>query len=343
MAKTRERDALYEIAGRFVDAALRRDDSLFTPGTPVWSLETLQDLHDKFIGRPDESSDRFEVKLRRQLADAPPRTLQLMGEVLYVHLLLPIAFKGETKRRLLETVLGWSPQPVRIPAELAAALDQGLVRVGTAYNSYRPFQLHFLIELALAWKKLPEAQREQALADPWLFKEIAWRVPFQKAQGQREGLLHLVFPDVFEDIVLRKAKEQITHRFTHLVSEPTEDVDRALAQIRRKLAETLGPDFSFYDQEIAPKWQIESDKWGEFIGWARRFHELGDFDEQERTYKLEVAAALREVREALERTSRETLESKLLAALGQEAEEMRREDWDSLRAQVRQVAAEKKG
>lgn len=49
------------------------------------------------------------------------------------------------------------------------------------------------------------------------------------------------------------------------------------------------------------------------------------------------------VREALERTSRETLESKLLAALGQEAEEMRREDWDSLRARVRQVAAEKKG
>jgi hypothetical protein len=41
MVRTRERDELYRIAERFVDAALRRDDSLFTPGTPIWSLEIL--------------------------------------------------------------------------------------------------------------------------------------------------------------------------------------------------------------------------------------------------------------------------------------------------------------
>lgn len=301
MVRTRERDELYQIAERFVDAALRRDDSLFTPGTPIWSLETLQDLHDKFVGRPDESSDSFETKLRRQLHDAPPRTLQLMGEVLYVHFLLPIDYKGETKRRIIETVLGWSPQPVHIPADLAAPLDRGLVRVGTGYGTYRPFQLHFLIEFALAWKKLSAAERERALADPWVFKEIVWRVPIRAAQSQREGLLHLVFPDVFENIVSQKAKEKIAHRFAHLAGEPTDDVDRQIDQIRRKLSTSHGSTFSFYDKEIAPQWQVESDKWGEFIGWARRFYELEDFDEQERDYKLEIAAALREVRETLGR------------------------------------------
>lgn len=48
------------------------------------------------------------------------------------------------------------------------------------------------------------------------------------------------------------------------------------------------------------------------------------------------------IREAQERKTRETLESKLLAALSDEPEEMSREDWDRLRARVRQVAAEKK-
>ena len=48
------------------------------------------------------------------------------------------------------------------------------------------------------------------------------------------------------------------------------------------------------------------------------------------------------LREAQERKTRETLESKLLAALSDEPEEMSREDWDRLRARVRQVAAEKK-
>lgn len=48
------------------------------------------------------------------------------------------------------------------------------------------------------------------------------------------------------------------------------------------------------------------------------------------------------IREAQERKTRETLEAKLLAAFADEPEEMSREDWDRLRARVRQVAAEKK-
>lgn len=299
MVRTRERDEIYRVAERFVDAALRRDDSLFTPGAPVWSLETLQDLYDKFIGRPDESSDSFEAKLRRQLSDAPPRTLQLMGEMLYVHLLLPIDFRGETKRRLIETVLGWSPTPVRIPADLAAVLDRGIARVGTAYNTYRPFQLHFLIDFTLAWKKLPAEERARNLSDPWRFKEMVWQVPLQKAQSQREGLVHLVFPDAFENIVSRKAKEQIAHRFAALMREPTEDVDRQLAQIRRMLSDSHGPAFSFYDKEIAPQWQVDSDLWGQFIHWARRFYELESFDADERDYKIEIARNLQVARDAL--------------------------------------------
>lgn len=55
MVRTREREDLYRIAVKFVDVALRRDDSLFTPSVPVWSAEVLEDLYQKFVGRPDES------------------------------------------------------------------------------------------------------------------------------------------------------------------------------------------------------------------------------------------------------------------------------------------------
>jgi 5-methylcytosine-specific restriction protein B len=219
MVRTRERDELYRIAGMFVDRALRRDDSLFTLSVPVWSLETLKDLHQRFVGRPDTSDDSFENKLRRQLADAPPRTLQLMGEVIYYHLLVPIGIRGDTKRRLINTVLGWSPEPVAIPADLSAALDLGIARVGTAYNTARPFLLRFLIEFAIAWKELPATTREEALRDPWRFKEIVWQIPIEKAQGQRDGMLHLVFPDVFEDTVSRRVKERMAQRYAHLVTE----------------------------------------------------------------------------------------------------------------------------
>jgi len=277
MAKTRDREEQYRMAKRFVESALRQDDSLFTPGIPVWSLENLEDLSRRFLENPDESADTFENKLRRQLQGAPSRTVQLMGEVLYVHLLLPVPadFKGDTKRRIIRTILDWSTDRLAMPADLAQAFDQGLVRVGTAYNTYRPHQLHFLITLARTWKSLSSEEREKALGDPWHFKSFVWSVPLQKAQSQREAVLHLVFPEVFENIVSQNAKEQIARSFAALVLEPVEDVDRQLAQIRRNLANKHGPEFSFYDEEIAPLWQMpDSGKWTQLIRWAKRFYEL---------------------------------------------------------------------
>jgi antitoxin ParD1/3/4 len=45
--------------------------------------------------------------------------------------------------------------------------------------------------------------------------------------------------------------------------------------------------------------------------------------------------------EALERKGQEELEAKLLAALDEEPVEMGKEDWEQLRAQVRQAASER--
>jgi 5-methylcytosine-specific restriction enzyme B len=43
----------YTAAQRFVDAALRADDSLFTPGTPIWSIANIDDLYRRFNQQPD--------------------------------------------------------------------------------------------------------------------------------------------------------------------------------------------------------------------------------------------------------------------------------------------------
>jgi hypothetical protein len=299
MPRTRERETLYSVAQQFVDAALRRDDSLLSPGVPVWSLANLEDLHRRFVEQLDTSADSFENKLRRQLAGAPPHTVQLAAELLYVHLMLPIGIKGETKRQLLQRVLDWSSSPVEIPSTLGRALDQGLVRVGAAYNTGRPFQLHFLISFALAWKQSTAEEREACLADPWRFRDFVWRLPLEKAQPQREALLHLVFPDVFENIVSQNAKKQIASRFPGLLTEPTDNVDRQLVQIRRRLSDEHGSAFSFYDRDIAELWQADSTRWGQLIRWVKRFYEREEFNAEERDYKLIIAGKLERAREAL--------------------------------------------
>src|SRR4051812_8660468 len=111
-------DTVYDAAQTFVDAALRRDDSLFSPGTAVWALDTLNDLHERFIRHPDESARPFEVKFKEQPTLASADTIQLAAELLFVHLLATRMMHGETKRSVVEHVLSWSPRPVSIPEVL---------------------------------------------------------------------------------------------------------------------------------------------------------------------------------------------------------------------------------
>jgi hypothetical protein len=49
-----EIEPVYQAAEAFREAALRTDGSLFTPDRPIWSLPVLDDLHAKFVGRPEE-------------------------------------------------------------------------------------------------------------------------------------------------------------------------------------------------------------------------------------------------------------------------------------------------
>ena len=143
-------DAIYAAAQKFIDAALRQDDSLFDPGRPIWTLANLEDLHAHVIGNPDTSARPFVVKFKDQLHDAAADTIQLAAEVLFVHLLTPIGMRGEAKRALIQEVLSWSQRPVEIPQDLAAVLNTGFASVGTAFMTRRPEQLQFLIEMGMA-------------------------------------------------------------------------------------------------------------------------------------------------------------------------------------------------
>ena len=102
-------EKVYAAAEKWVERALRADDSLFTPGMAIWSSRWLGELHERFLNHPDESSDSFLEKLQQQLADSPPEVYQLMGEVLYLYFLIVTTKNSANEQRVIDTVLGWSP------------------------------------------------------------------------------------------------------------------------------------------------------------------------------------------------------------------------------------------
>ena len=114
----------YQVAAMWVDKALRKDDSLFTPGGAVWTQARLAELRTKFMDRPDEGSRCFEEKLRDQLSGSPPEVYQLMAEALYIHTLILTPFESNWKR--LQEVLSWSPDPPSISNDLWNLLSTGV-------------------------------------------------------------------------------------------------------------------------------------------------------------------------------------------------------------------------
>ena len=255
----------YQAAELFKANALLGDDSLFTPGTPIWTPELLGELRTRFLDRPDTGERYFIDKLEQQLAGSPPEVYQLMGEVLYVHYLI-LDVTIETKRRNIEgNVLKWSPEPVTIPQKLDAGLQSRFVNLGNATRQL-PFQVGTLIETVEQWKELAAGKRENLLEEPWAFKDFLYGVTFRsqllinnqnRGDAERHLLLHILFPDYFESS-LANAKDEIARaaNFASFVTQPTEDVDHKIQQIRQGLEAELGDsNFSFYEERIAERWR----------------------------------------------------------------------------------------
>ena len=292
---------LYETAQRWADAHLRTDGSLFTPGSPVCTSPVLEELTTHFIDQPDLGAGSFIDKLRAQLAGVSAAAYQLMAELLFGHFLLTDKVTAFTKRKHVEAVLSWSPEPVVIPDEVAEAFAVGALNPGTFFNTRRDAQIAFLIRLMALWRSLEPSTRSAALVDPWALKEIVHKVPLHWAYQMREGLMYLLYPDEFERSAFGVHKDQIADRFHDLVTSGTDDVDRQLLEIRSALASDHGAEFDFYDPEMRVIWDPPApSRWDEFIQWCARFRAWSGFKKEEIGYKLAVAEKLRDVRHAVE-------------------------------------------
>ena len=294
-------EKVYEAAETWVDRALRTDDSLFTPGVPIWSSHWLGELRERF---PD--GGKFFEQLESQLEGSQPEVYQLMGEVLYVHYLV---FRIEIKQQRIQEVLSWSPQPVEILPELVPTLRFGFVGPGQGKTQIMS-QTACLVEYMEQWKEQDTGERRRLLEDPWAFKEFLVARRFRsrrlvnkqnEKRAQREALLHLVHPDTFEGTVSVDQKIGIAEAksFEPLLTEQTSDVDRKIFQIRRGLEDQL-EDFDFYDPEIRIRWDenYKPDLWEEFVRQAQAYVDTVNLQEEEIDYKLVIGRKFAKAREA---------------------------------------------
>ena len=248
---------IYEAAARLLERCLQGDGSLLTDDAALWTIGNLEKIHKVFVAAPDEGDRSFTEKFKDQIKPAGPETCRLAAEVLAVYFLFPSNVGAARKKGLVGEVLGWADETFPSEGLMAEALSQGIGSGGQGYNTRRPFEIAFLIEFAIAWKRLPEAERTSALAGPWKFMEIVDGVEGADARQGRHMLLHVLFPDRFERIASREHKRRVCASFSSLLDEgeAAEDTDRCLFAIRGKLENLLvRKDIDFYWPPLVEVW-----------------------------------------------------------------------------------------
>ena len=304
-------DKIYAAADEWVKRALQADDSLFTPGVPIWSSERLEELN-QVLDQPYHESEvsgglggKYLANLRLRLANSTSEVHQLMSEILYVHLLIASNKKGDTKRQWIETVLGWPTPSIEIRSPVISdGFAIGFADPGAQFDTNREQQVRFLIKFAELWKEESDDEQRSLRKDPWTFKKFLMSIDINGRSWylQRNALLHLVFPDTFESIVYTGHKNNIAQAsaFSRYIAEPTDDVDRKLLQIRMGLESEYRKDSNFYDDDIKIMWDPQMQNWDTFVKLAQEVYDDADrFAEWEINPKTDIGRKFAVAREAV--------------------------------------------
>jgi 5-methylcytosine-specific restriction protein B len=260
MARVKGCEAVYEVAGQWRERCLEQDGSLLWPDLEerTWTVENLEALLDAFIGNPDDGSDSFTEKWRRQLGDQAEAVHRLAADAMVVYSLFPsnrVISPGK-KIELVNEVASWKVGLPPASDSLRAAFAEGVGHPGMYYQTGRPWQVAFYLAFARLVKErgvdsLDKAEMKM-ICDELLGMQ-------EGASAARNIILHLLFPNDFERIASRDHKRRIVDAFRR-DRDLSLDVDDALKQIREGLkVEYDRGDVDFYDSDIRPRWDLSSE------------------------------------------------------------------------------------
>ena len=262
MARFSETDTtkIYQAADLFRSKCLLGDGSLLFEDAAVWRPDMLDRIHKVFVATPDEGDRSFIVKFKDQVGQAGQEVVRLAAEILCVYFLFPSNVGGARKRQVVGEVLGWVGDTLPETHLISGAFARGIGSGGQGYNTRRPFEIAFLIDFVIAWKKLPAEQQISIAADPWLFKDLVDSVEDAESKQLRHMLLHLLFPDHFERIASGNHKRRVLKSFSGLVASEPDDEDRAILAVRQELEKLLpNKRLDFYWSPLVEAWYDDSE------------------------------------------------------------------------------------
>jgi len=260
VAQSANQERIRTAASLFVERGLQSGQSVFVADRAAWSAQSVAELVEHFINRPDVDGDSFVEKLAGQLEAVSEDAKLLMAE-LVTWQLLPVSPEaiGEKKKLLrIRAVLDAMEHPVQIPEAISSVFDAGSFNPGSRMSSGLFPAVSIIIRVVENWFALPEDDRQVLFDNP-----LAWRDFINGAEGesfptQRNALLYLTRPDFFGPVVSAEHKQRIRDTFIGEISDPTGDIDADLFAITVALQTKNKAPVNFYAEQYRERWDPAS-------------------------------------------------------------------------------------
>lgn len=252
---------VHAVAAEWSKRCLQGDGSMFLDDLRLWTPRLLDELDHRFVQNLDAGEGDFHSKLETQLEPGSSDSKQLMAEALWILMLFQSNVSAGTKRENVRRVWSWSGETLRDDASgLTDKQLIGLGSTGTAYNTQRWRELSFLIEAVRSFKRFDDDERRRRLSDGWEFASWLSELPGAANRQLRHILPHLLFPDEFERISSVRDKRAVLRHYSGETSRTVNGwnvlrLDRELRGLRDSFEGERGPEFDFYQPEVAKEWR----------------------------------------------------------------------------------------
>ncbi|MFH8249482.1 McrB family protein [Microbacterium sp. B2969] len=245
-------------AWRIIGPGLRGEPSPLLPSQPTWTASNAVDLRHR-VSQNNVSPASFLEKLRGELEGASDGVIVLAAELLYLQVLPLVNVGAKTKIERVGTVLAWTASGARLDVGLLAGLEaEGTFHGGAGFNIRIWQHVPWLCRFVEHWTTLDAATREQALRNPWAFRDVALATPGNDETALRLSFQELVWPGYFDNVVKQDHRRRIRDAFAHHLSlgegDADADVDYDLWRIRQDVQEPDQPRVDWYASPYVDAW-----------------------------------------------------------------------------------------
>ncbi len=256
-------EPVLDAARVWIDQCLIEDGSVFTDNS-LWTQPLLSEAREAFVLHPDYGADGFITKLQGQIKDTSTDAKRLMAEVLWALLLFPSGSRPITKRLQIASILGLADR--QLPGALPSLSDEVLAGIGSggpAFNTYRPNELEYLLDLVLDLKGRSHEVRKHIFADYHAFMEWMSSVERKGDRQYRHMLRYFAFPDLVERMSTNTDRRLVLDGFGKEQFKATKSwsdvqLDQALLALRQELqAKYANSVLDFYEPPLREVWAAD--------------------------------------------------------------------------------------